>query len=123
METSVAGELVQGYGSVAAILLVIAKSAWDEYKGRRLERVKVGAEVNMIERLSKQLELSEQRALEQQKRADEIALERNGLYKMVGELKGEVAGMRRELRAARMEIAQLRGVQYVPTEPAESAEI
>ncbi|MDQ2150054.1 hypothetical protein RBI22_15150 [Alcaligenaceae bacterium C4P045] len=112
-----AGELVQGYGSVAAIFAVIAKTAWDEYRSRRLDKAKSSAEVDLVERLSKQLELSEARGVAHQLRADEIAKERNLLYQTVGELKGEVAGMRAELRAARMEISQLRGVAYVPAEP------
>lgn len=109
-------ELVTSYGALAGVIGLVLRETYNSYVNNKREKAANTGLDELVDGLFKRLEQADARADEANKRADEIAKERNGLYQIVGELKGEVAGMRAELRAARMEIAQLRGVAYVPTE-------
>ncbi|MDQ2139597.1 hypothetical protein [Schauerella aestuarii] len=109
-------ELVTSYGALAGVIGLVLREAYNSYKNDKREKAADSGLSDLVEGLFKRLEQSDARADEANRRADEIAKERNGLYQTLGRLEGEVAGMRSELRAARMEIAQLRGVAYVPTE-------
>lgn len=88
-------------GALGAIVAAIGGAIWlvrKVWRSDRVEGAQSQAEIDIIARLSEQLDKANARADLAEQRADSAYKERNELLREIGELKGTIAALTAEVR-------------------------
>lgn len=110
---AVTQDFISGWGGWVAVIGLILNNAWASYKSQKIDKAAGSAHLDLINRLSEQLEAERQATKTANERADRFAQERNDMHQMVGDMKGEIRAMRQEIAQLTQEIADLRGDGHV----------
>lgn len=95
-----------------AVVGLVLNQAWGAYKSNQLDKASNSAHVDLVNRLSEQLDKERVATRTANERADKFAQERNDLHQVVGELRGEVRAMRGQIETLTAEVAELKGVAH-----------
>jgi len=110
---AVTQEVISGWAGLMAVAGVVLSQAWTAYKSNKIDKASGGAQLDMINRLSDQLDKEREATKVANERADRFAQERNDLHQVVGELRGEVRALSSQIKNLTDEVAELKGVPHV----------
>jgi hypothetical protein len=110
---AVTQEVISGWAGLMAVAGVVLSQAWTAYKSNKIDKASGGAQLDMINRLSDQLDKERDATKVANERADRFAQERNDMTIVIGELRGEIRAMRGQIETLTSEVAELKGTPHV----------